>query len=293
MPQNNIQNIAKIANQLFMPMILVVVLPSTVLGFVASGSTDFTLLIVALITMMLLDFAGNVINNYADWKIDELNNKRIELHNFFTKKQLLLITLFLVILTFPLVILGNLGLKIALILSYFLIVNYSLIINGKDKLFINYLMIALYYGPIAFLIGFFMGSPDFNLLLQYSWVLVLIFLVDMGFSVTKDYEDVDGDKAENKLTIPVAYGKKISLLYQAVLITLTFIFLFALVALNIISEYFLVLLVNYFIAMYVIYRIWSTNSKESFHLSHNIIRLNALSIRFILTFILLIIMYGI
>ena len=281
------KNLFTLINQAFMPMILTVVLSTGILGFIASGSTNLMNFIIAVWLVIAIDFYAKAITNYADWKIDELNNKRVEMHKFLKKNKLLLLGGLLVATTLPFFIFGNLGLQLTLLFSYFLIINYSLGICGKDKLILNYVMISIFYGPTFFLIGFFMGTSDFNLLLQHSWILLFIFLIDMGFSVTKDYEDIKGDKSENKLTLPVVYGKEFSLIYQFVITTVTFGFLALLVLLGWISTIYLILLANYVIALIALYRVKMVDHIKSFHLSHNLIRLNALLIRFMIGGILL------
>jgi len=281
----NFKDLKVVLNQALIPIILVVVLPSAFLGWVAAGTFDLASLLAGLFIIATMDMAGNALNNVADWKVDELNKKRLELHRLVTRKQLLALSLFLFLCSFPLLIIGNLYLKIAILIGYLVACNYSIGLKTKNHLLLNYLTIALYYGPLAFLYGFLASSADINLLASVSWMAIFIFLIDIGFSVTKDYEDVDGDRQENKLTMPVVYGKKWSLIYQFAIINLTYLSVSALVVIGIIRTWYLLVLPTYFIAMYALYGVSSTDSKERFHTCHNIIRLTALLGRFLLAFI--------
>jgi len=282
-----------ILNQALIPMILIVVLPSTILGWVAAGTFNIFSLFVGLWIITTMDLAGNALNNVADWKIDELNEKRIELHQLINRKQLLLISILLFVASFPFFVVGNLYLKVAILIGYFVAVNYSVGLKTKNSVFANYVTIAIYYGPLAFIYGFLTSTVNISLFMNVIWMAIFIFFIDLGFAVTKDYEDIKGDKLEHKLTLPVVYGKKVSLMYQYITINLTFISVAILVFLEFISQWYLIVLAGYIIAIYVLRGVQFTESKEKFHLCHNLIRSNALLVRFILAFITMGIYLGI
>lgn len=279
------KNLKIILNQALIPMILVVVIPSAFLGWVSAGTFSIISLLAGLWIIATMDMAGNALNNYSDWKIDEINEKRVELHKLLTRKQLLLLSIVLFACSLPFLLIGNIYLKIAIIIGYFVATNYSIGLKTKNSVIANYATIAFYYGPLAFLFGFLSSTSNIALLENVAWMGAFIFFIDMGFSVTKDYEDVEGDKQEKKLTLPVVYGKKTSLAYQFVVINLTYLSILVMVWIRAISNWYLLVLVTYFIALYVLRQVISTESKKKFHLSHNLIRMNALLCRFSLAFI--------
>lgn len=276
----NLSQLKIVLNQALIPMILIVVVPSTILGFVVARNFDFWLLLQGLFIITTIDFAGNALNNYADWEVDKLNKKRVELHSILKRKHLLFLSLFLFLLSVPFLFTGNIYLKIFILLGYFVAANYSIGLKTKNGVPWNYATIALFYGPFAFFYGFFSASNDFNLFLANLWMPIFLFFIDMGFSVTKDYEDVEGDKIEKKLTFPVVYGKIFSLAYQFSITSLTFIGLTALAVFGGVSAWYLFVTPFYFIALFVLYNIFKTDLIKRFHFFHNLIRLNALFIRF-------------
>lgn len=268
-----------IFREMFIAMILVVVLPTTFLGFVASGEISLFNLAGSIFLMIILMFMPNVLNNYADWKIDKINKKRVELHQMFKKKDLLIITAALFVLSVPFFIFGNIFLQITMLIAYFMIFNYNMGLKAKNVNFMNYFFIALYYGPIAYTVGFFFSSPNIALFMDMIWIPVFLLFVDLSFSVTKDYEDVKGDKKEGKLTLPVVFGKGKSLFYQHAMITLAFLVILASMILLKASPIYLFLFVFYGIAIYILEYVRSVTDKIRYHKAHNMIRFNALMIR--------------
>ena len=281
------KKILKVVNQALIPMILVVVLPTTILGWVVSKELDILNLLVGILIIASIDMGGNALNNIADWEIDEINKKRILLHRTLSKKQLFLIFLLLFLLPVPFLIVGNIWLKLCILLGYLTAINYSYGLKLKDKVIGNYFNIAIFYGPFAFLYGYFASTSNLQLLIENWWMVLFVFLMDMGFAVTKDYEDVYGDKMLGKKTLPSVFGKEISLLYQFLIINLTFSLVMALIALKKIPFKFILLGIPYLIAFYVIRKVYFTDNAEEYHKAHNLIRLNALASRFMVALIYL------
>ncbi len=269
-------------NQALIPMILVVVIPSTFVGFTISGSSSLIGLMVGIWIIATIDMGGNALNNYMDWEIDKRNKKRLELHRMLTKTELLYLSFFLFLCSFPFLLSGNDYLKAVILVGYVVAVGYSVGLKAKDRIILNYANIALFYGPFAFLYGYFASTGDISALIENIWIPIFLFLVDMGFSVTKDYEDVEGDEALGKITMPVKFGKKNSLIYQLFVISLAFLMVVFLFAIKKINPYYLSVLLSYTIAIYCLLKVKNTENKKEYHNAHNIIRLNALLSRFII-----------
>lgn len=265
--------------QVFIGMILVVVLPTTLLGVVASGHITIVNVVGALLLMSILQFMPNALNNHVDWEIDEMNEKRLEMHAAMEKHHLLIITLALFVISLVFFIFGNIYLKATMLIGYFLILNYNMLLRAKDKIFLNYSFIALFYGSIAFAIGFFFSSSDIALFTSIIWIPIFLFFIDLGFSVSKDYEDEEGDRKHNKRTVPVVFGKNVSQIYQAAVITLVFAWIFY-VSSTQLNRYMLALMaLFYIIAIYSLNMVRTTHYKSRYHTAHNLIRINALMIR--------------
>ncbi|MDE1850174.1 MAG: UbiA family prenyltransferase [Candidatus Micrarchaeota archaeon] len=266
-----------IFNEVFIGMILFVVVPTALLGVVASGNISLLNVLGAVFLIAVLQITPNVLNNYVDWEIDRINKKRTEMHKKIGKDALPIMALVLVLTTIPFFVYGNTYLRIAMLIAYFMMVNYNLLIKAKDVLFLNYAFIALYYGPLAFAVGFFFSSSSIGLFNGLLWMPTFIFLMNMGFSVIKDYGDVEGDKALKKMTLPVVMGKRATLIYQFVLITAVFA---AMIYFGITSLGYplsILLLIPYAIAMYAMKIVIHPKKSSEYSRASNIIRVNALA----------------
>ena len=145
-------------------------MPSALLGFLASGSTNILFLSETIIVISLLDIGANVLNNYADWDIDILNNKRDTLHNIVLKKDLLYVYIMSLILVLIILLLVQKSIYFELSVLSFIILGviYSEILKLKDISPFNYVAIGLAYGAIPFSIGFFLGTSSVGSYLVFA-----------------------------------------------------------------------------------------------------------------------------
>lgn len=263
----------------FIGMILVVVLPTTALGVIASGHLNLLNMAGALFLMAVLQFMPNVLNNHVDWHADEINQKRLHMHKVLSRRSLLLITLVLFLITLPFFLFGSLYMKITMLIAYFMIINYNILIKAKDVVFLNYAFIALYYGPLAYAVGFFLSGASIQSFTNLIWIPIFLFFVDLGFSVSKDYPDIDGDKQHGKMTLPVVFGKNFSIAYQLCVITGVFAFAIIYTYMNFVFEVPIAFFILYLIALYSINASRTTTERLKYHMAHNLIRSNALLTR--------------
>ncbi len=275
-------------SQAIIPPILLVVLPTTFLGFLASGSHNWVLVIFALLITTILDIGANVINNYADWEIDIVNNKRTLMHQFLSKSELLLFYGLLVTLVVGLLLIFKFGVYLYLSVILFLLMGliYSVGFKLKDRFPLNYAAIALSYGGLSFLIGFFAGTNSYSLFITWLPVVIFIVLVDFGYSMTKDYADVDGDSKHNKITLPVLFGKQKSLSIQLFVITIAYLVLAWLILSSRLNLIFIVLFACYLFAIYILYKVKETDSQTVLEQMHFYSQLNGLSVRFLIIILL-------
>ncbi|MFH1442397.1 MAG: UbiA family prenyltransferase [Candidatus Micrarchaeota archaeon] len=269
--------------------ILLVILPTAIVGFVSSGSRDFGGLALALAVAGLCDLSANLLNNYADWEIDLMNNKRRVMHDVFERKNLLGIYFLVLILLLGLMYLESPNRYFTASAFAFIVLGilYSSVISFKDRLIWNYAAIAVAYGGLSFLLGMFAGNGSLENF--YLWLPIVVFmvLVDFGYSITKDYPDVIGDKAHKKITLPVVFGKGKSVRIQAAMISITYVFLVGMVAIGRVPEAFLLLLASFLFAMYKLWIIRNTDDVETHRKMHLYAQMNGLFVRFIILFIVL------
>jgi 4-hydroxybenzoate polyprenyltransferase len=266
--------------EMFTPSILIVVIPTAILGFVLSGGAYWKLLI-AIPLIVLADGGANAINNYSDWEIDRVNRKRLALHANFSRLGVLSVYCITLIAIFAILVVtkANAFLWTSVGLFVLLGIFYSLFMKLKDIIVANYVAIAVAYGGLSTAIGFFSGSGSFGLFVSKTF-FVIIFLVLMffGYSITKDYADVKGDKMHGKKTLPVVIGKDASVTFQIVLISIAYAFVIVLVLLGVLGIPFAVLLIPYAFAMYSLSRIYKTDNKESHKWSLRQMQYNSIAV---------------
>ncbi len=236
------------------PSILIVVVPTTLLGFLLTHGNPLKFFLLALPLIILVDIAANIINNYEDWEIDIANKKREVMHKAFRKNDLLM--MYIVVIAAALIILllsqANIYLYAAVFAYIFLGIIYSLTIKLKNIVILNYAAIAIAYAGISAAIGFFSVSANMSLFLHWSPIFIFLILVDFGYCITKDYSDVKGDSLHGKNTLPVLFGKTASIKVQLVVITFAYVFLLVEVLLKILSPLFLFLFISYAFALYIV-----------------------------------------
>lgn len=273
------------------PAILVVVVPTALLGFLLSHGNFINFFIKALPIVLIGDIGANIINNYSDWEIDIVNKKRETLHKVLNKKILLYI--YFILLVLLILILHFSAANIYLWISSFSFVIlgllYSIFIRIKDRTIFNYVAIALSYAGISSIIGFFSGSSSATLFLNWLPLIGFLMLVDVGYSITKDYSDIIGDSLHKKKTLPVVVGKKKSLYIQLVIVTFAYMYLFVLIAYKIVPLAFSLLFISYGFALYILFKIYNTAETKIHEKMHHHSQHNGLLVRLIIIIILFII----
>ncbi len=274
---------------LILPILLVVV-PTTFVGFLASGSSNIIDMLLGLVLIILAGVSANVLNNYSDWEIDIKNKKRNILHETFKRRELSFLYLFILLLIYLIVYIFRLNFYTLLTISLYILMGifYSLFIRFKDKILFNYLIIAISYGVIAFSLGYFLGSNIISGFYNLLPIIIFIFIADFGYSISKDYGDIIGDKKYKKNTLPVIFGKDFSIKFQFLIINIAYIFLLITISLNKLSYLYLFLFISYLFAMYIIKKTKNTNNINILNKMHFLAQINGLSIRFILILLLLI-----
>lgn len=271
------------------PATLIVIIPTTVLGFILSGSKNIMFLLTAIMLVVLVDISANVINNYSDWEIDIRNHKRKTLHRSLKRRHLLWMYTCILLGALAILILSNSNRYLWIVAGLFVLLgfSYSLSVKLKDMPIANYATIAIAYGGLSTAVGFFSGSSSLHEFIKWSPLVIFIVLAYFGYSMTKDYSDVVGDKQYNKKTFPVLLGKKNSIKLQVIVITAAYVYLLLLVALKLLSPSFLVLLVSYAIAIYILFVVYSTKDKQVHLKMHRYSQVNGLLISMLIIAVLL------
>lgn len=243
-----------------------IMLPSSILGFTASRSSNILLFMTSVLIIGLVDVSANMLNNYADWNIDILNKKRKELHHGITKNILLYLYISFTLLLFVLMFIlkASIYLFTSTILFVIAGIIYSLFFKLKDIAPLNYITIGISYGALSFSIGFFSGSSS---LMSYTlWIPLIIFLslATFAHTITKDYGDLKGDAKSGKRTFPVMFGKRGTVKIQTFLEILSYSFLVLLVLLKLLSPWFLLAIASFLIGIYILFIVNNNENVETF-----------------------------
>lgn len=277
------------------PLILVV--PMTVAGMLAGGPLQPGRLLLTIALMVITDAGANVINNYSDWEIDRMNGKREAMHAVFTKGSL--VRVYLGLLATAALILVALSADVFLVAcaAGFALLGalYSVGPKLKDRSPWNYAAIAIAYAGLAFYIGLFAQTSALDYTSAesrealWAWLPVVleVVLFDLGYSITKDYVDYEGDLHFGKRTLPVILGRSRSVAVQGGIIGASYLLLAVLLALGRVSPAFALFFLSLGVAMYMLYKTGRATSKDELRAAFYIAGYNGMFVRLILIVVLL------
>jgi 4-hydroxybenzoate polyprenyltransferase len=213
------------------------------------------------------------------------------MHKTLKRKDLVYFYFIILLAIIIILILTNSNLYLWIASAFFILLGilYSLLIKLKDKTFLNYIAIALAYAGLSSAIGFFSGSGSLNEFIRWIPIILFLILVDFGYSITKDYSDIYGDKIHNKKTLPVIFGKEGSLKIQVIIITIAYIYLASLIISGAVGSIFIILFLSYGIALYLLFKIYESAEAEVHNKMHHHSQRNGLLVRILIICILLII----
>ena len=254
--------------------------------------TDFSLLVLATV---LVTIGANIINDYFDVKIDRINRPELQVvGRLVSLKKAMWLHL----------LLSGIGVLLGFYLSWRIrlfsfgfIFLFGVVLlwlySAKYKYMLLWgnLIVALCSAMVimmVFLFEFFWlrlhteffsdVMPEiflvFRIILAYS---LFAFLVSLFREIIKDMEDIKGDKAGGCRTLPLVAGMKISRWTVTILIAGTMAFLgyaqLVLYHLGMMPAFWFLLVTCQFTMGYMIYRIFSSNTKEEFHILSNICKI--------------------
>lgn len=256
----------KIINELLLLEMIVVLVPQVFIGYLASGSNNIILFLYASFMIIIVDFIGNIVNHYADWELDEENNKRLELHEAFSKKSLLIISFFLMIILF-LMMLINIYLIIITLIGFGCAIFYSLIFQLKDKFFVNSLTLGIAYAFVPYSTGYFVANTKLEQFFELFWIPIYLVVLMMVISMIKDYEDEKGDRKFNKKTLVTVFGKQKALIIQS--LSLITLYCFLIIWNMLLSKFIiLLLLIPFMMFLFIFYKMNQAETSEECHKVH-------------------------
>lgn len=215
------------------PYYIPIAIMGAFLGITASGGIFSYSILTAFLSLGLLVAAFNTLNCVIDVNVDKINKPyrpipagKISRKNALIYSLILyascLISAYQLTLEFFLIILA----------SAILTISYSIPkVRFKKRFLINNLTGGVFYGLLCPLAGW--ALTPINPIPIY--LIIFVFLLSLSLSVTKDFEDVIGDKAYAIKTIPATFGIRNAARLFSILIVFSFVYIMFLVGLHLVK----------------------------------------------------------
>lgn len=206
-------------------------------------------IILGFITVLFATSGGNVINDFFDYKIDKINKPqrpipsgRISLKN--AKNYSILLFLISILLSGLISYLVKDLTPLILVFCCCLLM-YFYARNLKAMPLFGNIAVSL-LTALCFIFGgdILAFSTHSFLILQTGFALgFFAFFMTLAREITKDMEDIEGDKIESAETLPIVWGNRNSSILSSILIIITALVSPLLFYLNIFNVYYLVVMI--------------------------------------------------
>lgn len=206
-------------------------------------------IILGFITVLFATSGGNVINDFFDYKIDKINKPqrpipsgRISLKN--AKNYSILLFLISILLSGLISYLVK-DLTPLILVFCCCILMYFYARNLKAMPLFGNIAVSL-LTALCFIFGgdILAFSTNSFLILQTGFALgFFAFFMTLAREITKDMEDIEGDKIESAETLPIVWGNRNSSILSSILIIITALVSPLLFYLNIFNVYYLVVMI--------------------------------------------------
>ncbi|MCL2687496.1 MAG: UbiA family prenyltransferase [Methanobrevibacter sp.] len=229
-------------------------------------------IILCALAVFIVTGGGNVINDYFDYKIDAINKPsrpipsgRISLKNAYTYASLLFITAIILGITISYLI-DNFIPALIIALSSLLMYYYAHTL--KKIALIGNIAVSLLTGLCFIFAGIIIAYDgdivSLKIVAISAYIGFFAFLMTMAREITKDMEDIEGDKVEKARTFPIKYGLKISSYLATSLMILAIVLSPLLYIYNIFNIYYiLILLIGIIMFLYGVYKILKDQNPET------------------------------
>jgi geranylgeranylglycerol-phosphate geranylgeranyltransferase len=235
-------------------------------AFVGIATSNGILNLSALLAFLSLAFlvAGfNVYNGITDFKVDLINKPYRPIPSGkITRKQAFVYTIILYVLSWLFAFQLTKEFFIIIMISTLITTLYSApVIRLRKRFLWGNFSGAIFYGILCPLAGW--SLTPLNPIPVY--IIAFIFLLAFSLSITKDFEDLLGDRIYANKTLPVVLGGKSASFLTATVLIISFLYLYSAITLGMLGrEYLLtILLVPGF--LYLIRKMYmSSNNNHSF-----------------------------
>lgn len=240
-------------------------------------------IILGFFVVLFATSGGNVINDFFDCKIDKINKPerpipsgRISLNNakLYSYFLFLIAIIFSILISF---ILNSIIPAIFVTLCCILMYYYAKYLKAMPL--IGNISVSL-LTALCFVLGGLILSLDTNsntILLTGVIIGFFAFFMTLAREITKDMEDIEGDKLENAKTLPIIKGNKLSSIITSILIILTALISPILYFLKIFNIYYLIaMIIPILIFLYCAYNILKSQDPKTCHKVSKLLKIGML-----------------
>jgi len=232
MPKN-IFNYIRVTVPYYIPIAIM----GAFVGITSSGGIFNYSIILAFLSLTFLVAAFNTLNCVIDVNVDKINKPYRPIPaGKISRKNALIYSLILYALSLAIACQLTLEFFLIILASTILTISYSIPkIRFKKRLLVNNLTGGIFYGLLCPLSGW--ALTPINPVPIY--LIIFVFFLSLSLSVTKDFEDVIGDKAYAIKTIPTTFGIRNAARLFSILIVFSFVYMMFLVGFNVIKSEFI------------------------------------------------------
>jgi geranylgeranylglycerol-phosphate geranylgeranyltransferase len=180
---------------------IIAVTVGALVGHFVFGYQQIVLLAVSIVVASLVCGAGNVVNDYFDYKIDKINKPKRPIPSGKIKRKaaaIYAVLLYAIAIVLSLVFL-NLGMIVLTVFNTVVTVAYS----WKVKRTVLGHFMDSWLASSAFVFGSLLSSFNIAVLFLFS----VSYLGNLGREITKGIEDMEGDKKDGAKTLAVMGGR--------------------------------------------------------------------------------------
>ena len=241
--------------RIMVPFYIPIAIAGAFVGITGSGGIFDLNILLAFLSLGLLVGAFNTFNGIADYRIDRINKPYRPIPSGkISRKTAFFYAIILYALSLLIASQLTTEFFIIMLLSTIITLFYSLPFVRLKKRFIwSNISGAIFYGLLCPLAGWSLipTNPIPIFLIGF------IFLLTFSLSVTKDFEDIRGDRAFSIKTFPIKLGLKGSVLITSLSLIISFAYITFLIALKILEAKFAIVLLTVPAFLYLIQKMYA------------------------------------
>lgn len=228
--------------QVTVPYYIPIAIGGALVGIATSGGSLNLNALIAFLSLAFLVGGFNTYNGITDFKIDLINKPHRPIPSGkITRKKAFLYSIILYAISWYLAYQLTREFFEIILISTVLTTLYSIpIIRLRKRFLINNFVGAIFYGLLCPLAGWALNPLNPIPL----FIIAFVFLLALSLSITKDFEDLLGDKIYSNKTLPVVLGPKSSSWLTATTLLISFAYLISAIWLGLIAKQYILTVIS-------------------------------------------------